>query len=611
MDQIRIISGRRAGSRLSPFTRSAQAYFGLVLELGSWSAAMSSRFWVHSGVPSAASGAELGATKLRQREDAKVFVRSFANLKTLHALDLLVAQPFYRHLDNGITDIAHRALPNMTYAGEPPHMCTDRPVDSVYGTQLLASVSFDVSDVLATDEQLHTKAEKWTPRPAEPTTTGVYRTFDSGSPGLDRYRRLRELCLTVEHHTQEGVHALHGELGNLGKTKYIRRLLYLSLTICVCVLSILAHGVNVVSYRESANQVRMTEKVVARLEDSVRRMEHCLERAECLELGDLETQKGVPAPESALYSIIPKLKAVKVFLPQPILSERMRALDPDGRNRPFTEPGFQLFDDVIVLVVSLSDLNASAPQAQDPVKQKSIENALMKFLSLLEQSSDATGGMITEVSADNVQIVWNLCVTPAKMQKKLQELAVETVFQAQRELARDASVSIPTRLGSAVVTGSLIAGNVGIDSLKRFVTLGPILPLARHMTLLASHYNVPCIIDAATEQVLGKLDYLTRPIDFITMEFGDQQEGKSVLYELSGPRAVSSAARDQDTKQQQWMKCFQMLLDGEVREAAAELLRYEQKTRPTTLTLRFTELCSTHPNVVCKDIFDFVEATRK
>eukprot|EP01062_Namystynia_karyoxenos_P025715 TRINITY_DN2015_c0_g2_i1.p1 TRINITY_DN2015_c0_g2~~TRINITY_DN2015_c0_g2_i1.p1 ORF type:complete len:857 (+),score=250.73 TRINITY_DN2015_c0_g2_i1:80-2572(+) len=608
-----VLGGRRAAARMSNFGRQNLGMLGILQLIESLGDGVFSHVALSAARDAAArrSASDSAAAAYKQFLDAEVLYRSTLPLSALERLDYLFKSKRFKDVRSEIMAPLKRPQGNQSgwqadaTLSEPAACVTEEGRSVERGPQILSSGYFDISGI-AFGSAPRRVAQAQQEAPSMPPTASPEFTSLASA--------LRHRCFAESAEMGAEIKQVHRIAKDrmLGPGKYVQRITVLAVLLLTCFIGTLMHGLNVVAYQRAETQVLVAEREVARLEESVQRMHGCVAHAAMLDLATFDLKvKGVPPPELSLYSVVPKIRCLQDFLPEAILTERMRAINPTlnpsaAADRPLTELGFTYMEDVTVLVYSVSDLNAQAPAAGDPVKQKSLEMTATKFFTFVEQQIAGNGGTVMGLVADCLTIAWNLCNEHAAKhpQQKAQEAAGDTVFAANHHLSRELPTATPC---AAIVTGPIIAGNVGMKQLKTFVVLGPAQPLARHMSHLAALYHVRCIIDGPTEDVVSKADYQVRPIDFVTMEMGDQGEGRLTLYELFGARSTV-VAREGDSKLQSWLKCFQHLADGEPKEAYAEMKRYEAKSgHITPLTTRFAELCAAYPNVPGKDIFDFVE----
>ena len=368
--------------------------------------------------------------------------------------------------------------------------------------------------------------------------------------------------------------------------------------VVVASIGVLMHLCSIKGHYNMINQILQSKRELQKLMKSLDRMKNFAEMSiqdhDDTDEGLFFKRKGIPAAEKSLFGVGAQIKQIKAFLPRSLFSDRLKVSD----DVLFTELALKPFRGVTVLSCCIGHLNMVSPQEGVPVKQKALEKAMGAALATIVQVTAENGGHVTDVTADYVIICFNLLDKRPKGCIDACSAALEMVEKLQGEGAK-------TSMG--IATGDVLAGNVGVVTLKNFIVVGPTMPLSRTLEKMAMYYSTPCVMDATTnEAVQNETDFQTMPMDVITQDMGaPEQEVAStvVVYKLS----AKNVALEEQEKHQHWNRMFSHYMDGDIKAAKAEATKYAAQYGATGLSRRFVNLCTSHPQVTDKTIYDFLE----
>eukprot|EP01065_Artemidia_motanka_P049089 TRINITY_DN8055_c1_g2_i1.p1 TRINITY_DN8055_c1_g2~~TRINITY_DN8055_c1_g2_i1.p1 ORF type:complete len:825 (+),score=231.60 TRINITY_DN8055_c1_g2_i1:78-2477(+) len=565
--KLHVLGGRRLGKRFLKYPLQQASALSLIYFLDSWSSGFSvAELLQHPEVPRAALPelARVSAGSTRRRSDAEILFRSFQSLRVLERYDEISSTDTFQDFAYKIDYLAHATG--------------------------FFTTPFDLGQVdirFLTPEEIIT-----TVLDPDETASGV------GESGINAMvsdpatleGRLQFLCTTAQRKVFDSVKELEAEARDRHtgrENKQIRRIIFLALTIMLSLLSVALLAINVYMYRASESQVRSANKEVQKLENSLQRMWEYVDAVEAFDLDSVDARsKGVPGAELSLYGSMPRIRELANFLPRPILSAAMREFD--ELQRPYTDFAVHTRNDVSILALNLDDLHAVSPTESDPVKQKTLETQLNKFLSSVEQNVDPLGGVLLHILADSVLVAWNLFGDCEEGATRACEAAVVMVHQARE---------IPVlRAGAGVATGDVLVGNVGTSTLVNFVVLGPSIPFSRHIQSLTAMYDLKIITCPRTEELALKGAFDTRPVDVVKLDMGGHGDRLQTLHEVVSPKPERGSEAEE--RLQMWRGMFRALLAGNTLEAQQELEKYIQGFEKTPSDFRFMELCDDYPNRV-------------
>ena len=305
--------------------------------------------------------------------------------------------------------------------------------------------------------------------------------------------------------------------------------------------------------------------------------------------------KGIPYIESSFYDVYPRIKAVRAMMTGAMGSSKFR--DPTKVFGDFHLAPIEA--DVTFMVCNFGQFNKDSPEQGVTVKQKAIEASVNKYISGIEQEIDDSRAYTLDVTADQITLCWNLFHT-FESSAAAAKVACEVALRLIKRMRND---DVTPSIG--IAAGKVAAGIVGVSVLKKFITVGPVLPLARHLEKLARFYELACIIDSQSVEPPSRQEVLVRPIDYVSIEMGDHAKENILINELSN-NDQKQKSKD-DTPERQWKQMFTAYQEGNINSAKEQLKQHAGKYGSSALTQRFGILCTSYPEVPCRNIYDFVE----
>ena len=378
--------------------------------------------------------------------------------------------------------------------------------------------------------------------------------------------------------------------------------------IVICFFGVVLHICSIKSYYNMMNLLLQAKREIEKLMKSLERMQAFSNLS--FEEHDEESEiahskkKGIPAAEKALFLIGGKIKHIKGFLPKSVFCRRFKEEDvgleasqrKPGTIAPFTELKLIPVKNVTILTVSISFLNAVSPQEEVPVKQKALEKATGTTLATILAAAEERSGYVTDVTADYCTMCFNLLQVVSRAAADAAAAAIEILEKLQ---------SSGVHSSAGICTGDVLAGNVGVPTLKGFVVLGSAMANCRMIEKISGYYNQGTLVDGATHELISSDNtFQCLPLDVISQEAGapDSEPQNIALYKLS----LKNMSEDQE-KVQHWGRMFSHYHDGNALLAKEESLKYAEKYGESLLTKRFDALCDAYPNIPPRNIYELLQ----